>query len=114
MNDVLILQLGEKKKGSIVIEAITGATHRITECATFMGAATDVQVSRRFPCKRKTVGSIVRIRQSKQDKFTVCEVEVYGINGKTPKHNHIRSSQLNRHSNGLPQIHVSRRGATRP
>ena len=84
MNNVLIVQLGGKKKGSIVIEAITEAPLRITECATFNGATADVQVSRRFPCKRETVGSIVRIRQGKQEKFTLCEVEVYGINGKTP------------------------------
>ena len=99
MNNVLILQIGEKKKGSIVIEAITEATYRVTECATFKGAATDVQVSRRFPCKRETVGSIVKIRQGKQEHFALCEVEVYGINGKTPMHSHIRRSQLNRHYN---------------
>jgi len=89
MNNGLVLQLGEKKKTSIVIEAITEATLRVTECATFKGAATDIQISRRFPCKRGTVGSIIRIRQGELENFTLCEVEVYGINGKTPKNSHI-------------------------
>ena len=89
MNNILLLQIGEKKKNMIVIEAISDATLRVTECASFKGTASDIQLSRRFPCKRGTVGSIIRIKQGKLGNFTLCEVEVYGINGKTPKHNHV-------------------------
>ena len=89
MHNIILLQLGEKKNNRIVIEAVTEATLRVTECASFKGIATDVQVSRRFPCKRGTIGSIVRISQGEQGHFTLCEVEVYGINGKTPKRNHV-------------------------
>jgi len=56
------------------------------ECASVAGPLGRAE-TRRISCKPGAIGNIVQIRQTakKVQKLTLCEVEVFGVNGKTQR-----------------------------
>jgi len=84
------LSLGSSKGYGIVIEAVTEAPLRVTECAT-VNVSKATTGTQRVPCRPGAVGSIIRMTHVQYDNrpsyvdfhLSLCEVEVYAINGKT-------------------------------
>jgi len=88
---ILAIILGSSNVYNIAIEAITKIPRRITRCA-YVKVPVDTTGPKRYPCQPRTVGSIVRITQEHVNiHLTLCEVEVYAINGKIILHSNIHS-----------------------
>ena len=107
------LSLGSRKVYGIVIEAVTEAPLRVTKCAT-MNASVATPGTQRVPCRLGAVGSIIRLTHVQYDNIpsyvdfhlSLCEVEVYAINGKTALFSN-RQSELTHRSQFIePSVNV--------
>lgn len=102
------LSLDSRKVYGIVIEAVTEAPLRVTKCAT-VNASVATTGTQRIPCRPGAVGSVIRLTHVQYDNrpyyvdfhLTLCEVEVYAINGKT-------SLFIDRQSKVTHRFHLTR------
>ena len=76
-----IMLLTGERLHDIVIEALKKTEVSICEVIVY---ALKNGETRRIPCQPRTVGNVIKIRQNatKAEYFTLCEVEVYGTQGK--------------------------------
>ena len=79
MHNIMLLT-GERLH-DIVIEALKDTEVSICEVIVY---ALKNGETRRIPCQPQTVGNVIKIRQNatKEEYLTLCEVEVYGTQGK--------------------------------
>ena len=73
----------ERLKGFVIDILLDGNTR---QCASVPGQLSKGE-TRRISCMPGAIGSIVQIRMTdkKAEALTICEVEVFGLNGKTQR-----------------------------
>ena len=89
----MIFSAAQRLKNFVIEVKLDGNTRQCASVAGPLGPAE----TRRISCMPGAIGSIVKIRLTNKNsqKLTLCEVEVFGVNGKTQRHNVVyNTSQL--------------------